>query len=70
MNAKRWALLSLCLLVTPASHSAGKAGAAATGEGQPTETSADQALAARIKDALGKEPALRDATNLSEPLTQ
>ena len=57
---KRWALLSLCLLVAPTSHGAGKAGTAATGEGQ-----ADQALAARIKDALDKEPVLRDATNLS-----
>ena len=65
MYAKRWALLSLCLLVAPASHGAGKAGTAATGEGQATEASSDQALAARIKDALGKEPVLRDATNLS-----
>jgi hypothetical protein len=65
MYAKRWALLSLCLLVAPASHSAGKAGAAASGEGQATEASSDQALAARIKDALSKEPVLRDAKNLS-----
>jgi hypothetical protein len=54
-----------CLLVAPASHGAGKAGAAATGEGQATETSVDRALGDRIKDALGKEPVLRDATNLS-----
>jgi osmotically-inducible protein OsmY len=60
-----WALLSLCLLVTPASHGAGEGGTAATGERQATEASSDQALAARIKDALGKEPVLRDATNLS-----
>jgi hypothetical protein len=33
MYAKRWALLSLRLLVAPASHGAGKVGAAATGEG-------------------------------------
>jgi hyperosmotically inducible protein len=65
MNAKRWALLSLCLLVAPASQAAGKAGAAATREGQASETSSDEALAARIKDALGKEPVLRDAKNLS-----
>lgn len=65
MNAKRWALLSLCLLVAPASQAAGKAGAAATWEGQASETSSDQALAARIKHALGKEPVLRDAKNLS-----
>jgi len=65
MYAKRWALLSLCLLVAPASHGAGKAGAAATREGQASETSADQALTARIKDTLGKEPLLRDAKNLS-----
>ena len=51
--------------MAPASHGAGKAGTAATGEGQATEASSDQALAARIKDALGKEPVLRDATNLS-----
>jgi hyperosmotically inducible protein len=63
MYAKRWALLFLCLLV--ASHGAGKAGTAATGEGQATEANSDQALAAVIKDALGKEPVLRDATNLS-----
>lgn len=48
--------------VTPARHGAGKAGTAATGEGQATEASSDQALAARIKDALSKEPVLRDAT--------
>ena len=65
MCAKRWALLSLCLLVASASHGAGETGAAAIGEGQATATSADQALAARIKEALGKEPVLRDATNLS-----
>jgi hypothetical protein len=65
MYAKRWALLSLCLLVAPASHGAGKGGTAATGEGQATEASSDQALAARSKDALGKEPVLRHATNLS-----
>jgi len=65
MYAKRWALLSLCLLVAPASHGAGKAGPAATGEGQATEASSGQALAARIKDSLGKEPVLRDAKNLS-----
>ena len=66
MHAKNCALLCLCLLIAPAtSHGAGKAGAAATGEGQATEASSDQALAARIKDALGKEPVLRDATNLS-----
>ena len=64
MYAERWALLSLCLLMTPASHGAGDAGTAATGERQATEASSDQALAARIKDALGKEPVLRDATNL------
>jgi hypothetical protein len=61
----KWALLSLCLLVAPASHGAGEGGTAATGERQATEASSDQALAARIKDALGKEPVLRDATNLS-----
>ncbi len=65
MCAKRWALLSLCLLVAPASHGAGETGAGAIGEGQATETSADQALAARIQEALAKEPVLRDATNLS-----
>lgn len=66
MCLKRWVLLSsLCLLIAPASHGAGKAGDATTGEGQATETSVDRALAARIKDALGKEPVLRDVTNLS-----
>ena len=55
----------LCLLVAPASHGAGETGAGAIGEGQATETSADQALAARIQEALAKEPVLRDATNLS-----
>ena len=64
MYAKRWALLSLCLLMTAASHGAGDAGTAATGERQATEASSNQALAAPIKDALGKEPVLRDATNL------
>lgn len=64
MCAKRWALLSLCLLA-PASHAAGKTGAATNRQGQGTETSADQALAARIQDALSKEPVLREATNLS-----
>ena len=64
MCAKRWALLSLCLLVAPASHGTGETGGA-IGEGQATETSADQALAARIQEALAKEPVLRDATNLS-----
>ena len=52
------------MLVAPASHVAGNVGAAATGERQATEASADRALAAAIKDALGKEPVLRDATNL------
>ena len=65
MCTERWALLSLCLLVAPASHSAGETGAVPIGEGQATETSADQALAARIEGALGKEPELRDATNVS-----
>lgn len=66
MCAKRWALLSLCLLLAaPASQVAGETKAAARGEGQPTETSADQALVARIQDALEKDPLLRDATNLS-----
>ena len=58
------ALVSLRLLMTPASHGAGDAGTAATGERQATEAKSNQALAARIKDALGKEPVLRDATNL------
>lgn len=65
MCAKRWALLSLCLLLAPASHVAGETKAAARGEGRATETSADQALVARIQDALEKDPLLRDATNLS-----
>jgi hyperosmotically inducible protein len=66
MCAKRWALLSLCLLLAaPASQVAGETKAAARGEGRATETSADQALVARIQDALGKDPLLRDATNLS-----
>jgi hyperosmotically inducible periplasmic protein len=64
MCATKWALLSLCLLLTPVSYAAGESGAAA-GEGQATETSADRALVARIQDALRKEPALRDAPNLS-----
>jgi len=42
-----------------------QAGAAAIREGQASEMSADQALGARIKDTLGKEPLLRDAKNLS-----
>lgn len=65
MCAKRWALLSLCLLLAPASYAAGETRAAATGAGQGTETTADKALVARIQEALGKEPVLRDATNLS-----
>ena len=44
MCAKRWALLSLCLLVAPASYGAGETGAAPIGEGQATETTADQVL--------------------------
>jgi len=52
-------------LLAPASHAAGKTGAATNRQGQGTETSADQALAARIQDALSKEPVLREATNLS-----
>lgn len=63
MCAKRWALLSLCLLLAPASHAAGESRAA--GEGQATETSADKALVARIQDALRKDTGLGDAANLS-----
>ncbi|MDQ3775669.1 MAG: BON domain-containing protein [Pseudomonadota bacterium] len=63
MCAKRWVLLSLCLLLAPASHAAGESKAA--GEGQATETSADKALVTRIQDALRKDPGLGDATNLS-----
>lgn len=63
MCAKRWVLLSLCLLLAPASYVARESRAA--GEGQATETSADKALVARIQDALRKDPGLGDATNLS-----
>jgi hyperosmotically inducible periplasmic protein len=63
MCAKRWAFLSLCLLLAPASHAAGESRAA--GEGQATETSADKALVARIQDALRKDTGLGDAANLS-----
>jgi hyperosmotically inducible periplasmic protein len=63
MCAKRWALLSLCLLLAPASYAAGESRAA--GEGQATETSADKALVTRIEEALRKDPGLGDATNLS-----
>ncbi|MDQ3772908.1 MAG: hypothetical protein M3461_00190 [Pseudomonadota bacterium] len=55
MCAKRWALLSLCLLVAPESHGAGETGATAIGEDQVTATSVEQALAARIHDAQGPE---------------
>jgi hyperosmotically inducible protein len=63
MCAKRWAFLSLCLLLAPASHAAGESRAA--GEGQATETSADKALVARIQDALRKDTGLGDVANLS-----
>jgi len=65
MCATRWALLSLCLLLTPVSYAAGESGAKAAGEGQATETSADRELVARIQGVLRKDPVLRDATNLS-----
>ncbi|CAN5689277.1 hypothetical protein BH18PSE1_BH18PSE1_05330 [soil metagenome] len=65
MYAKRRALLSLCVLLAAASHAAGETGAAATRQGQGTETSADRALAARIQDALSKEPVLRETANFS-----
>ena len=51
MCAKRWALLSLCLLVAPESHGADETGATAIGEDQATATSAEWVLAARIQDA-------------------